>query len=81
MVNNFIVFKEYEVEDPTKVIKLLDEMRIARNFRKVGDMILSPKQYDVLFSDTDSRKNGYRITTRLWPDATIPYQIDRNYSN
>lgn len=81
MVNNFLVCKEYDVEDPHKVIALLDEMRVARNFRKVDDMILSPKQYDVLFSGPGSRKNGYRVATRLWADATVPYQMDSDYSN
>lgn len=56
-------------------------MGVARNFRKVDDMILSPVQYDVLFSDSGSRKNGYKVATRLWADATVPYQLDKNYSN
>lgn len=81
MGNNFIVCTDYEIEDVEKAKVLFDEMGVARNFRKVDDMVLSPEQYDVLYSDPGSRKNGYGIATRLWNEATVPYQLDSGYSN
>ena len=81
IVNNFILCKEYEIEDEKTIKALFDEMGVNPDFKKVDDMVLSPEQYDVLYSDPDSRKNGYKITTRHWNDATVPYQLDGNYSN
>lgn len=79
--NNFISCTDYEIKDVEKAIVLFDDMGVARNFRKVDDMVLSPEQFDVLYSDPGSRKNGYGIATRLWNEATVPYQLDNDYSN
>lgn len=49
------------------------------DFVLIDDMILSPQQYDVLFTEP-SRRNGFTRAVRIWPNASVPYMIDGNYS-
>lgn len=49
------------------------------DFTLVDDMILSPEQYDVLYND-ESRRTGLTQAIRAWPNATVPYLLDHNFS-
>lgn len=73
-------FKEDGVDDDKAKQVLFDEMGVDDNYKKVDDMILSPQQFDVLYTDP-GRRNGYGVASRLWVDARVPYIIDANYSN
>lgn len=49
------------------------------DFALIDDMILSPLQYDVIYTEP-SKRNGYSSVVRPWPNAVIPYMIDDDYS-
>lgn len=49
------------------------------DFVLIDDMILSPLQYDVIYTEL-SKRNGYSPVVRPWPNAVIPYMIDDDYS-
>jgi hypothetical protein len=49
------------------------------DFVLIDDMILSPLQYDIIFTEP-SKRNGYSSVGRPWPNAVIPYMIDDDYS-
>lgn len=49
------------------------------DFFLIDDMILSPLQYDVIYTEP-SKRNGYSPVVRPWPNAVIPYMIDDDYS-
>lgn len=49
------------------------------DFTLVDDMILAPEQYDVLYND-ESRRTGLMQAVRTWPNATVPYLLDNNFS-
>lgn len=42
-------------------------------------MILAPEQYDILFNHA-SRRVGYKQAVRMWPNATVPFVLDNNFS-
>lgn len=57
----------------------LAEQDANPDFTLVDDMILSPEQYDVLYSD-ESRRTGLTQAVKAWPNATVPYLLDNNFS-
>lgn len=57
----------------------LPEHETNPDFTLIDDMILAPEQYDVLFNNV-SRRTGYIQAVRIWPNATVPYHFDNNFS-
>lgn len=55
------------------------EQEVNPDFVLIDDMILSPLQYDVIYTEP-SKRNGYSPVVRPWPNAVIPYMIDDDYS-
>lgn len=55
------------------------EQETDPDFTLVDDMILSPEQYDIMYSNI-TRRVGFSQAVRLWPNATVPYLLDNNFS-
>lgn len=55
------------------------EQETNPDFVLIDDMILSPLQYDIIYTEP-SKRNGYSPVVRPWPNAVIPYMIDDDYS-
>lgn len=61
------------------VTENLPEHEVNPDFELVDDMILHPDQYDILYN-TIGRRTGRTQTVRIWPNATVPYYLDNNFS-
>jgi hypothetical protein len=57
----------------------LPEHELNPDYALVDDMILAPEQYDILYNNA-SRRTGLVQAVRLWPNATVPYILDNNFS-
>lgn len=57
----------------------MPEQEANPDYALIDDMIIGPEQYDILFNNV-TRRNGYTQVVRMWPNATVPYLLDNNFS-
>jgi hypothetical protein len=57
----------------------LPEHEINPDYALVDDMILAPEQYDIIFNNV-TRRTGMMQAVKPWPNATVPYILDNNFS-
>lgn len=69
----------YDIQEQSPPPPPPPEQEVNPDFVLIDDMILSPLQYDVIYTEP-SKRNGYSPVVRAWPNAVIPYMIDDDYS-
>lgn len=72
--DNFLTIDD--IQEPSEAPP---EQEVNPDFVLIDDMILSPLQYDVIYTEP-SKRNGYSPVVRPWLNAVIPYMIDDDYS-
>lgn len=70
---------EWNVSENCSTLEDLPVHETDPDFALIDDMILAPEQYDVLYNNI-TRRTGYIQAVRIWPNATVPYHLDRNFS-
>ena len=65
--------QDYDAEEAEE-----SEAETDEDFTLLDDMILSPEQYDILYTNA-SRRSGLQQAVQLWPRAVVPYAIDADF--
>ncbi|KAG5679812.1 hypothetical protein PVAND_009350 [Polypedilum vanderplanki] len=52
---------------------------IDDNDDEEGDMILSEEQIEAMYSTNAAKRNGFSSAFHHWPQAVVPFEIDKSY--